>query len=43
MTLIMLISVVRSDASTGSDTCIDLDPKCADWASRGECQSNPVW
>ncbi|KAM3726261.1 putative prolyl 4-hydroxylase [Dirofilaria immitis] len=20
-----------------------LDPKCMDWASQGECQSNPVW
>ncbi|CAG9537533.1 unnamed protein product [Cercopithifilaria johnstoni] len=37
------ISVVISETSTSSDTCTDLDPKCADWASRGECQSNPVW
>ena len=27
--------------STGDDDCFDLNPKCADWAERGECVSKP--
>ncbi|VBB31096.1 unnamed protein product [Acanthocheilonema viteae] len=33
--LCIFTQVIRSETSIGSDTCIDLDPKCVDWANRG--------
>ncbi|VDN33175.1 unnamed protein product, partial [Gongylonema pulchrum] len=31
------------ESSKDPNSCIDSDPKCPQWASQGECQSNAVW
>lgn len=31
------------DHESRSDSCIDTNVKCAEWANDGECQANAAW